>query len=57
MRYINNLNKETVKELEEVVKDDSSLQTRQRAQSILLSNGNRSAPNQEGQKLYPQKYY
>ena len=38
MRYISNLNNKTVKELEKVVKDDSSLQTRQRAQSILLSN-------------------
>jgi transposase len=38
MRYISNLNNKIVKELENIVKNDSSLQTRQRAHSILLSN-------------------
>ena len=38
MRYISNLNNKTVKELENIVKNNSSLQTRQRAQAILLSN-------------------
>lgn len=38
MRYISNLNNKTVKELEKVVKNDTSLQTRQRAKAILLSN-------------------
>ncbi len=38
MRYISNLNNITVKELEKIIKKDTSLQTRQRAQSILLSN-------------------
>ena len=38
MRYISNLNNKTVKELNKIVKNDTSLQTRQRAQSILLSN-------------------
>jgi len=38
MRYISNLNNKTVKELEKIVKHDTSLQTRQRAQAILLSN-------------------
>ena len=38
MRYISNLNNKTVKELENIVKNNNSLQTRQRAQAILLSN-------------------
>lgn len=38
MRYISNLNNKTIKELEKVVKDGTSLQIRQRAQAILLSN-------------------
>ena len=38
MRYISNLNNKTVKELEKIVKNGSSLQLRQRAKSILLSN-------------------
>ncbi len=38
MRYINKLNNKTVKELAEIVKDGISLQIRQRAQAILLSN-------------------
>ena len=38
MRYISNLNKKTVAELEKIVKNDISFQTRQRAHAILLSN-------------------
>ena len=38
MRYISNLNNETVKELKQIVKNDTSLQTIQRAHTILLSN-------------------
>jgi len=38
MRYINNLNKNIVAKLEDIVKNDKSLQVRQRAQAILLSN-------------------
>lgn len=38
MRYISNLNKKTVKELEKIVKNGTSLQIRQRAHAILLSN-------------------
>lgn len=38
MRYISNLNKNRVIELNKIVKNDTSLQTRQRAQAILLSN-------------------
>ena len=38
MRYISNLNNKTVKELKKIVKDGTSLQIRQRAQAILLSN-------------------
>ena len=37
MRYISNLNNKTVKELEKIVKNGGSLQLRQRAKSILLS--------------------
>ncbi len=38
MRYISNLNNKTVQELKKIVKDGTSLQIRQRAQAILLSN-------------------
>lgn len=38
MRFINNLSKKTVNELNKIVKNDKSLQTRQRAHAILLSN-------------------
>ena len=38
MRYINNLNNNTIKELEQIVKNGASLQLRQRAKSILLTN-------------------
>jgi len=38
MRYISNLNNKTAKELEKIVRNGSSLQLRQRAKSILLSN-------------------
>lgn len=38
MRYISNLNNKTVKKLKEIVKNGTSLQIRQRAQAILLSN-------------------
>ena len=38
MRYISNLNNKTVKELKKILKNGVSLQTRQRAQAILLSN-------------------
>ena len=38
MRYISNLNKSTLIELNKIVKNDAAYQTRQRAQSILLSN-------------------
>jgi len=38
MRYISNLNNKTVKRLEDIVKKDNSLQVRQRAHAILLSN-------------------
>ena len=38
MRYINNLNNYTIKKLEQIVKNGGSLQLRQRAKSILLSN-------------------
>ena len=42
MRYINKLNNKTVKELEKVVKNGASLQIRQRAHSMLLSNNGMS---------------
>jgi len=38
MRYISNLNNKTTKELEQIVKNSTSLQIRQRAKAILLSN-------------------
>ena len=38
MRYINNLNNNTVKELKKIVKNGTTLQVRQRAHAILLSN-------------------
>ena len=38
MRYISNLNNNTVKELKKIVKNGTSLQIRQRAHTILLSN-------------------
>ena len=38
MRYISNLNNNTIKELKQAVKNGGSLQLRQRAKSILLSN-------------------
>jgi transposase len=38
MRYINNLNNNTVKELKKIVKHGTTLQVRQRAHAILLSN-------------------
>jgi transposase len=38
MRYISNLNNNTIKELKQAVKNGASLQLRQRAKSILLSN-------------------
>ena len=38
MRYISNLNNNIVKELKKIVKNDTSLQTRERAHAILLSN-------------------
>jgi transposase len=38
MRYISNLNNNTIKDLKQIVKNGSSLQLRQRAKSILLSN-------------------
>jgi transposase len=38
MRYISNLNNNTIKELKQIVKNGDSLQLRQRAKSILLSN-------------------
>jgi len=38
MRYISNLDNKTVKRLEDIVKKDNSLQVRQRAHAILLSN-------------------
>jgi transposase len=38
MRYISKLNNNTIIELNKIVKNDTSLQTRQRAQAILLSN-------------------
>jgi transposase len=38
MRYISNLNNNTIKELKQIVKNGASLQLRQRAKSILLSN-------------------
>ena len=38
MRYISNLNNNTVKELKKIVKNGTSLQIRQRAHAILLSN-------------------
>jgi transposase len=38
MRYINNLDNKTVEELKQVVKNDPSFQTRERAKAILLSN-------------------
>jgi len=38
MRYISNINKKTVARLEDIVKNDKSLQVRQRAHAILLSN-------------------
>lgn len=40
MKYISNLNEKIVAELNKIVKDDTSLQTRQRAHAILLSNEN-----------------
>ena len=38
MRYISNLNNNIVKELKKIVKNSTSLQTRERAHTILLSN-------------------
>lgn len=38
MRYISNLNNNTIKNLKQTVKNGSTLQLRQRAKSILLSN-------------------
>jgi len=38
MRYISNLNNNTVKELKKIVKNGTTLQIRQRAHAILLSN-------------------
>ena len=38
MRYISNLNNNTVKELKRIVKNGTTLQIRQRAHAILLSN-------------------
>lgn len=38
MRYISNLNNKTVQKLTNIVKNGTSLQIRQRAQAILLSN-------------------
>ena len=38
MRYISNLNNNTIKDLKQIVRNGSSLQLRQRAKSILLSN-------------------
>jgi len=38
MRYISNLNNNTIKKLKQAVKNGASLQLRQRAKSILLSN-------------------
>jgi transposase len=38
MRYISNLNNNTIKDLKQIVKNGTSLQLRQRAQAILLSN-------------------
>ena len=38
MRYISNLNNNIVKELKKIVKNSTSLQTRERAHAILLSN-------------------
>ena len=38
MRYISNLNNNIVKELKKIVKNNTSLQTRERAHAILLSN-------------------
>jgi len=38
MRYISNLNNKTVKRLADILKNDNSLQVRQRAHAILLSN-------------------
>lgn len=42
MRYINKLDEEMIKELEEVVKEDKRYKSRYRAQSILLSNQGKS---------------
>ena len=38
MRYISNLSNKTIQELNKIVKSGTSLQIRQRAQAILLSN-------------------
>ena len=38
MRYIKNLTQETIKELEDIIKNDSRYRSRNRAQAILLSN-------------------
>lgn len=38
MRYISNLNNNTIKDLEKIVKKSTSVQVRERAHSILLSN-------------------
>ena len=38
MRYINNLDKKTLKELELIIKNDSRYKSRDRAHAILLSN-------------------
>ena len=42
MRYIRNLSDETIKSLEEIVKNDSRYRSRHRAQAILLSNQGKS---------------
>ena len=42
MRYINKLDEEIIKELEEIIKEDKRYKSRYRAQSILLSNQGKS---------------
>jgi transposase len=42
MRYINRLDEEVIKELEEIVKEDKRYKSRYRAQAIILSNQGKS---------------
>ena len=42
MRYITDINEDTIKELERIVKEDERYKSRYRAQAILLSNQGKS---------------